>query len=205
MRGASWLDRVVPPVTWPPCSNAGARIEQFTVERQAADLERLRAMIGHHGRYVPAGTYTKLLTLHPGGGVTLQMSDTPDECHDAVDFVLTARGRVLVTGLGLGVVANALLLKESVTHVTVLEVSQHVIDLVGPLLEAQHGTDRLHIRQADALAYKPAPGERYDWAWHDIWPDIVSSNLAEMTTLRRRWCRRIPAGHQLCWGEELLR
>lgn len=40
----------------------------------------------------------------------------------------------------------------------------------------------------------------------DIWPDVCTTNLAEITKLKRRYARRVnPGGRQLAWVEGLLR
>jgi len=103
-------------------------VKRFTVSKQEAELERLRAVFsfGGGGRGVPEGTYTGL--YH---GKSVIMSDTPHEIRDHLGFILRAEGRVLIHGLGLGMCAAAGLKKEEVTHVTVIEKSPDVIKLVG--------------------------------------------------------------------------
>ena len=199
----TWYNEAVPQVMWPEGANEGARITHFTLTPAEAQVEALRAAFSVSHRGVPAGTYCRLHTK-VNGGWWLQMSDTPDERRDCVGFVWDARGRVLVTGLGLGVVVNALLLHKAVEHVTVLEINPYVVDLVVPHLVARHDASRLTVRVADALTYQPQPGERYDWAWHDIWPDICSSNKPEYVALFRRWSRRVPAGQQAAWAKEMV-
>ncbi len=126
---------------------------------------------------------------------TVWMSNTPMETRTARGFVRAARGRVLVTGLGLGMVVDALLRKPEVTHVTVLELSPEVIALVGPLYREE---PRVRIIQADAFSWIPEAGERFDWAWHDIWPAIDPDNAPQMRALEERY--RSVADHQRCWA-----
>jgi hypothetical protein len=123
------------------------------------------------------------------------MSDA--EWHDHRRVLELARGRVVVTGLGLGCVVRAMFARGRVERVTVVEREPDVIHLVWPPLAAAYG-DRLELHQADALT-GPMPAGRWDLAWHDIWPTISGLNLPEMYQLRRRYRRR--ARRQLCWGE----
>ena len=94
-------------------------------------------------------------------------------------------GHALVHGLGLGC-AVELLFYEGMEKVTVVELSQDVIDLVGPHLKSRHG-DKLEIVCADALTWKPPKGMRYSIVWHDIWPTICLDNLPQIKKLNRRY------------------
>lgn len=160
-------------------------VEKFTVSKEDERLGHLRAMFSSssRGRYVPAGTYTRLRC----NGSTV-MSNTPDEIDDFYEFLHHATGNVLINGLGLGVVLDACLAKPEVTHVTVVEVSEDVINLVGIHFQKKHG-DRVTIVQADALEYKPPKGSHFDAVWHDIWTDICADNLPEMKKLHRKYGR----------------
>ncbi len=139
---------------------------------------------GFTARYVPKGTYTKLVR-----GGTLVMSDTPDEHRDHSSAIYKAKGRVLIAGLGIGMVANEMLKKPEVEHLTVIEVSEEVIALTGPHLKALHG-DRLTIVHADIFTYTPPKGELYDTIWFDVWDYICEDNLAQMEKLHRKYARR---------------
>jgi spermidine synthase len=142
------------------------------------------------------GWYTRLTR---NGSII--MSDTPDEIRDHWDVIRRANGRVLINGLGLGVVLNACLSKVlsddgtsagremAVEHATVVEKNQDVIDLVGSYYEDRFG-DRLTIVHADALEWKAPRGERYNVVWHDIWDDICADNLDSMKKLHRKYGRR---------------
>lgn len=174
----------------PEGESGHCKVEKFTVSEDDAKFGALRASITGRGRYVPAGTYTRLMV-----GNTLMMSDTPDELRDHFEPVYQARGVCLVTGLGLGCVVKGMLEKRNedgshaVEKVIVVEIEEDVIKLVGEPLQEKYG-DRLELRHADALKYKAPRGERYDVVWHDIWPDICEDNLDTMATLHRKYGRR---------------
>ena len=114
------------------------------------------------------GVYTRLRS-----GSMDFMTDLYEEWwsqRPAMEEAVRRGGDVLVTGLGLGMVAETILGAEApVSSVTVVEASEEVIDLVGTHLEARHPS-RLCVVHADAFEWVPPPGTRYSVAWHDIWP-----------------------------------
>lgn len=174
------------------------RVEKFTVTPEDEKLERLRAMFSSSSRvrFVPAGEYTRLVRSG-----TVVMSDTPNEIDDLREAIRRAHGRILVNGLGLGVYVNIILNRPKVEHVTVVEISQNVIDLVGKQLAGIYG-ERLKIIQHDALSYDPPRGEKYNAVWHDIWDNICADNLPQMKVLHRKYGRR--AEWQGSWCREYL-
>ena len=119
---------------------------------------------------LPAGVYTHLirvttakLHLWPPGEVV--MEDTPFELNTHLNFMLHACGDVLVTGLGLGCVIRGLLMNPRVNHITCIEKSDNVLNLVAPYIK----NDRLTIIKADALNWCKDSHNKFDCAWHDLW------------------------------------
>lgn len=172
------------------------KVESFEVSKEAEKMQLMRSTFSSgRGRYVPAGKYK---AIKRNGQII--MSNTPDEIRDCYGFFREAKGRVLINGLGLGVVLTAILAKiddkdnPAVKEVTVVELSQDVINLVGPTFKKD---PRVTIVNHDAFTYK-AEG-KFDAVWHDIWDDITSDNLETMKKLHRRygkktswqgsWCR----------------
>lgn len=170
------------------------RVSRFTV---APGIAAMRCAFG--GRPVPPGEYTRLIQV---GGAGLFMSDTPAELDDARGLLYAAQGHVLITGLGLGMIPNALLLRGKVCQITIVEREADVIRLVAPAFADKP----VEIIQADAFEWRPEPETIFDWAWHDIWPDMCSDHLPEFARLRRRYARFMAApGRQLVWGEDQIR
>jgi hypothetical protein len=179
-----------------PEGTSGAwSVRRITVTEEQSSFDRLRAVINGGARYVPAGDYTQLLR-----GGTIVMSDTPDEIRDHMGFIHRASGRVLIGGLGLGVVLQALLRKPDITHVTVIEKSPDVIKLVAP----SYKDPRVEVIQADILEWKPPPSAIWDCSWFDIWDFICSDNLEQMARLKRRFARRVKVS-QGAWCEGACR
>lgn len=164
------------------------KIERFTVTDDDISIHNIRCSFkaGMGGRTMKAGTYTKLTR----NGRTI-MSDTPAEINDHTYFLPRAKDHVLVNGLGLGWIVEALLRKKEVKTITVIEKSEDVINLV-----KQHYYDKcpkdkyLIIVHADAFEYKPQKGQRYGAVWHDIWDNICGDNLEDMKKLHRKYGRR---------------
>lgn len=136
------------------------------------------------------GDYTALTHSRSG----LVMSDLGPEVVQSMPIIERGTGRVLIHGLGLGMVVAALLAKPDVTSIDVVERERDVIKLVAP----SYVDPRLHLHHGDALTFRFPPGTRWDCAWHDIWPTIDRDNLPAMRLLHRRYGHRV--GWQASWG-----
>jgi len=124
------------------------------------------------------------------------MSDTQAEILDhypLLDKAWWGGAEVLITGLGLGMVAEACL--GFGNNVTVVERDPEVIDLIAD----QIAHPNLRIVQADAMTWKP--DQHFDLAWHDIWPTITMLNLPSMRAMRKHYGRAV-RGWQGFWGWE---
>jgi hypothetical protein len=168
------------------------KIETFTVTEEQASHESMRSIFSSTSRPIGPGTYKRLMR-----GRTVMMSNTPMEIRDHIGFINKACGDVLINGLGLGMCLTAILKKPEVQTVTVIELSQDVINLVGPTF----GNDRVSIIQADAMTYKAPKGKRYNAVWHDIWDYITPDNLSQMGKLHLKYGGR--CDWQGSWGKEL--
>jgi hypothetical protein len=141
----------------------------------------------------PVGRYTFLWRLteksfnsaskkFPGECV---MNDFPSELRKHLQFVLRARGRVLVTGLGLGCVVRGLLAAGMVDHIDVVERSADVLKLCA----ASVSDPRVTIHEMDAR--NELPTGKFDYAWHDLFssdgePHLQVVHLELISRLRGR-------------------
>jgi hypothetical protein len=179
--------------SWLPEGEHGeASIERFEVtEEEARFFNMQNAFTPGGATHMRGGTFTRLRT----SGV-LQMSDTPDEIRDHLGFIGdVARHqepcRVLVNGLGIGMVAKAVLAQPHVIHMDVVEIDPDVIALVEPhLRKAIEEPKRLVVHCMDALKAQWPRNTRWDFVWHDIWPTITAENAPTMGTLHRKYGRR---------------
>lgn len=170
-------------------------IHKFTVpEGIGTDLLNLRYIRdGRRDRVVPPGDYTKL-----SRNGSLVMTDTPAEANEHHDAYSEADGNVLIAGLGLGFVLQAILTKPTVRTVTVIEKEADVIKLTGPTI-----TDpRVTIINADILTWQPPKDQSWNAAWFDIWDDICPDNKPEMRKLVNKF--RQKAGWKGCWSANYL-
>jgi hypothetical protein len=175
------LDFVVP---YSGPETAGAwQLETFEVDERGAKFSALR------GEYVPPGKYTRITR---GGQII--MSDTPMEKRTHWPILRAAKGRVLINGLGLGMIAQSVALKPDVEQVDVVEIDERVIGLIAPHLHV-----KVRVHHADAFAFKPERDARFGAVWHDIWDDICADNLEQMATLHRKYARK--ADWQGSWAK----
>lgn len=169
-------------------------VERFTVEGGEAELDALRfAIHGIMHRRAPAGSYTRLVRRG-----TVVMSDTPAEILDHLEAIREIEKasceRVLVNGLGLGLIVRAALRMPHVRQVDVVEAEEDVVKLI------RFDDDRVRIHRADAYQIQWPVGTTWDVVWHDIWPAICSDNLPDMARLKKRYGRR--ARWQGAWCQE---
>ena len=172
-------------------------VERFEITEEGAKLFNLRASLHGLGyRFVIPGTYSSL--TYRGH---LVMSDTRAEIQDHLGIIGRAKGKVLLNGLGLGLVLRACLLKPDVDHITVIEIAPEVISLVEPHLRERFD-DKFVIHAGDALSWKAPKNSRWDVVWHDIWDSLCTDNLPDMHRLHRRYGHR--SDWQGSWGRETL-
>ena len=187
----------------PECSNSLWAIEKFEITNNDSESfnshEVISGLQGGSVRCVESGTYTRLVRKP----CTTVMSDTPAEISDLFSLALNAKGEVLIAGLGLGIALDLVMQDKDVNHVTVIEISEEIIDLVGDHFKDKYG-DRLTIINADILEWKPPKDVHYDYCWFDIWDNICTDNLKDMTKLKRKYAKK--AERKGFWAEmECLR
>lgn len=160
-----------------------AKLVGFEIDQRMSNALTLRSLLNGDGGIARCdpGEYVK---LYVNG--QLMMSDTDMEKNSNTEFVKHAHGDVMIAGLGIGLIINALRSKvesNQVTSITIYEKYQDVIDLVGP----KYNDLPIKIICQDILTYKPSKNERYDTIYFDIWPEICPDNLKEIRMLHNRW------------------
>ncbi|MCU0308671.1 MAG: hypothetical protein MUE51_13070 [Thermoleophilia bacterium] len=142
-----------------------ARIGRWVVDEATAatalTLQRLFAP-GAEGHPLPMGEYAVLVV-----DGAYSMCDAPFTLRNYGPFLDAAEGDVLLTGLGLGCLVHGLVARPAVRSVTVLEIHPEVIGLVGP--SVRHPA--VEVVRADALAWRPPAGRRFDHAMLDLGDD----------------------------------
>jgi len=172
------------------------RLQPYRVSPADAQMFNFREALHAH-RFITAGKYTALTQQG-----SIWMTDTPAELVDHIPFVEHVYyhgGYVLVLGLGLGMVVQAVLEMPHVQGCTVVELSPEVIQLVAPTYKRRYGK-RLNVVNADALSWEP--DHLYSAVWADIWPSLSGDNLPEVARLKRRYKEH---GWFGAWGVEIIR
>lgn len=125
-------------------------------------------------------------SLHMSHG-TIVMDDSLPELRRHLPIWLAAKGRILITGLGLGCVVRGLLANPRVDHVDVVEIDQWIVDICGAEFV---GNPRVTIHCADALDW-PIQGRTWDYIWHDIHDNFEREDVS--VTHGRLLARYLPA------------
>lgn len=185
-------------VTVPLGKSGPWTIKRFTT---TFDLPYLRHF--RDGRAPGLGAFTRL--VHDQHGVI--MSDTCAEIGDLKPYICRLKGRVLVTGLGLGMVIHILTkapeLKGQVKTLTVIEKDKDILKLVKKHYASSDS--RVNIIHADAFEWTPPKGTKFDSAWHDIWWSIDEDNLDEMDRLIEHYRPYCFKRQQFCWGRDTIK
>jgi len=102
------------------------------------------------------------------------MSLNPYEIRTMETPIITARGKVLTLGLGLGYYAYMVHLKEEVKEVHIVEMDKGLIDVFNEyLLPLFPYKEKIHIHKADAFSYIQTIKDRdYDFIFSDLWHDV---------------------------------
>lgn len=134
-------------------------IKQREGERFKVDTFTVESYNWYHG--IRAGNYARLVDKKTGECV---MSDTQMEQVTNQDFIENAHGKVLIGGLGIGMVLLAIQDKPEVTKIVVVEKYQEVIDLVKDQLPLN---DKVEVVCGDIFEYEPE--EKFNTIYLDIW------------------------------------
>jgi len=210
-------------MTIPPTTNAHAQLPGLA-PLYRTDLHIPPYRLGEHGRWrlikggltLDRGFFSgpcscqgnvALLRENPeSGALETWMSLSPYEMESQEIAVRAAFGHVAVMGFGMGWAAANIALHPKVTRVTVVERDTDVIALnrdIGSfdgLDEAARA--KLHIVNADAMAWSPAEGEPpVDFLYPDIWLTMAEEGTLEQTQAMQA---NLNARKVYIWGQEVL-
>lgn len=141
-----------------------ANMEAVLKDGKSGDFELSHFEIGENNLYalfhgIPCGKFVRL--IHKGEVV---MSDTDMEKRTNANFVINAHGKVLIGGLGIGLVLLAIQDNSEVEKIVVVEKHKEVIDLVKDQLPLN---EKVEVVNADVWEYTPT--ERFNTIYMDIW------------------------------------
>lgn len=155
----------------------------WTIERRAAPESEphgamFRALVGSPVQ-TALGRITEATMHQPPGEIV--MEDSTQELSRHLPIWLAARGRLLVTGLGLGCVVRGLLASPQVEHIDVIELDRDILRIVGAEFERE---PRVSLHLGNALTCK-MPGRHWDFAWHDCWCEGSGLQLLHLKLIAR--------------------
>jgi len=151
--------------------------------------------------------YTKRTRWHQlWEGESLWMSDVPIEQAQHEREIGDMTGRVLVGGLGLGLACKILARNPKVSHITVVEKSKDVINLVAPYTQyTDTGRgDLVEVVHPDLFEYLTDPTDRFDNAFYDIWASDGEGTFHEMVVPLRALSEDV-VDNVVCWNEGVMR
>jgi len=127
------------------------------------------------------------------------MVDDPMHWYGMQDLAKAASGKVLVAGLGLGLVIHGLEENEAVTAVDVVEIDEDVVGLISPMIEM----GKTSIINEDFWLYLYRTEETYETCILDIWvydeedrTRVGYSMLAAIGTVSSKF----PSAKVYIWG-----
>lgn len=165
------------------------KIETYIVK------EPQKTKIFNKNRYVPNGIYKKLIRKN-----TIVMSNTPDELRDMYYIIKNAKGDILISGLGMGLLPLILKDKSEVRNITIIEISNNLIEMISPYLNHP----KIKIIHGDIFEWKPQKSEKWDYIWHDIWDYISSDNVKYINKLHKKFKPHVRIA-QRSWCEDICR
>lgn len=110
------------------------------------------------------------------------MVDDPPHFWSMKKYAENSIGKVLVAGLGLGLVTGELLYNKYVYTTTVLEINDSVIDLITPLLPS-HRESQLKVVNDDFYKFVDETEEDFNRIIVDLW---VTSSLEETLSVLQK-------------------
>ena len=133
----------------------------------------------------------------------LWMTDLPIEQRQHDEESKTARGHVLVGGLGLGYIVAALSARKQVKSITVVERSEDVIKLVQPHLRLFRDIP-VDVVNADLFEFLKTDTRSFTWAFYDIWQfDGEITFHSVVVPLRKLSEGKVD--RVVCWNEDIMR
>jgi len=178
-----------------PMAGKKFKIVHYTLTEEKLKLIKFRDII--HSRRESEGQKpgTIVQLCHKNGEVI--MTDTEMERRTNKYFFMQANGDVLIGGLGLGMILLAAQAKEEVNSITVVEISQEIIDLVAPQLPLN---GKVNVICGDILTWWPEKKTtKFDTMYFDIWDSVCADHYSDMKKLNRRFGRRLNRDNSNCY------
>jgi len=170
----------------PEGKSGNCLIEHFTISEEEARFYEMRAIFNRDylGRNISPGNFCRLRV-----NGSLMTSDAGGERASVTDVCREASGNVLIAGLGLGMILCKIVPKDTVKKVTVVEISQDVINLVEQPLRKYLGPESSKLEIILHDIWGLTPEHKYDTIFFDIWGDYSGDTYEETKRLHRRFSK----------------
>jgi len=147
----------------------------------------------------------KLMKADANGKKQLLMSDAPAEMFYQYEAERAAHGRVLMSGLGLGMYANMISHRKDIKEIVVVEIDPDVIKLVGKYL--RYKGKKVKVVKADLWDYlRAGRGGHFDFIYIDIYYATSATEylvtVAPMRKILKEKYKGVPA---MFWAEEEMK
>lgn len=147
---------------------------------------------------IPEGNYVAL-TLND----ETVMSNTPFEKYTNRHFIENAHGKVLIAGLGIGLLTEELKLlpKGRISQVDVVEINESLLDFYNVInYDVKSGIDNIYI----SGIHEFVPKEKYDTIYFDIWNILSDETIDEGRCLVEDFTKYLnPDGFISFWGADI--
>ena len=120
-------------------------------------------------------------------GTNIWMSLNPNEIETMKPYINTAKGNVLVLGLGMGYVPFMMAMKNEVKSITIIEKDPEIIGLFNSLIfPSFKNKEKIKIVEDDAINYVKK-NNRYDYIFADLWhsPEDGLSLFVQLKRINR--------------------
>jgi len=165
------------------------------------DIESWKGNIGEiHKDKVHLGK--KYLFLCHKGLQKTMMSNHESETITNQKFIDSAKGDVLIFGLGLGLIVFPLLKEIGINRITIVELDKGLIDMVSPIIRFQDSSRIVKIINGNCFSWETQ--EKFDTIYFDIWETIDEKAYMEMEILEKRYQKNLNQGGWIdSWCSEL--
>lgn len=136
-------------------------------------------------------------------GNNIWTTDYLEEQTSQFDYVSHFKGKVLVGGLGIGLIIKYLEDLKDVTEIVVVENQKQIIDLAKPVLDTCKKTRVVH---RDLYKYLKNCKDRFNYAYYDIWQEANKiAYTTQVIPLRYLSEGVVKDKNIVCWAEDIMK
>lgn len=184
-------------VRYTDCESENFRIKNFNLDERDISMillrERLNPRLSGENHGIKAGNYVKLEQKKPYGYEQV-MSNTPMELDTNMEFIVNANGKVLIGGLGLGLIVQAIQNNHNVDSIIIVEKNKEIIALVKPQLIMNK---KVSIVEGNIDDFKT--NECFDTIYLDIWNNICSDEWEHIKRLKQKFKKNLNKNNPKRW------